>query len=266
MDKANLFLSFISKGIYLRKCETSKSDLLKFIDMLKPMHTGHQLIRVGSKGDGGYLVPDDFDGVKACFSAGVADDSTLELELTKRGIQCFLADYSVDGPATENILFKFRKKFISGKDDPSCISMQEWVAESHNPCISTLDSILSIDIEGSEIELFLTNDPSIFNGFRFIVMELHFLERITHKAFYDLYYLAMQRLLHNFTICHLHPNNCSIPVRRFGITIPPTLEITLVNNRRITQELLPIKQLPHPLDHPNVLRKPDWTLSKHWFK
>ncbi|RPF78134.1 MAG: hypothetical protein CBD15_001225 [Synechococcus sp. TMED155] len=266
MDKTNLFLSFISKGIYLRKCETSKDDLLRLINMLRPMNTGHQLIRLGNNGDGGYLLPDDFDGVKACFSAGVADDSTLELDLANRGIQCFLADYSVDGPATENALFKFRKKFISSKDDPSCISMKEWITESHHPCTSSLDSILSVDIEGSEIELFLTNDASIFKGFRFIVMELHFLERITHKAFYDLYYLALQKLLCSFTVCHLHPNNCSIPVRRFGITIPPTLEITLINNNRITQDLLPVKQLPHPLDNANVLTKPDWTLSKHWFK
>ena len=234
--------------------------------MLCPVNTGQKLIRLGSEGDGGYLIPDDFDGIKTCFSAGVADDSTLELDMAKRGIQCFLADFSVDGAAAENPLFKFRKKFISSKKDPSCISMQEWISESHTPCISSHDSILSIDIEGSEIELFLTNDISLFKGFRFIVMELHFLERITHKPFYDLYYLALQRLLSNFTVCHLHPNNCSKPVKRFGITIPPTLEITLINNDRITEDVLPVKQLPHPLDQTNVLTKSDWTLSEHWFE
>ena len=234
--------------------------------MLRPLNTGKKLIRVGSKADGGYLVPDDFDGIKACFSAGVADDSTLELDMARRGIKCFLADYSVDRAATENALFKFRKKFISNKKDPSCISMQDWITESHSPCSSSLDSILSIDIEGSEIELFLTNDMSIFKGFRFIVMELHFLERIAHKPFYDLYFLTLQKLLSDFTVCHLHPNNCSKPVKRFGITIPPTLEITLINNNRIAKEVLPVKQLPHPLDQRNVLTKPDWTLSKHWLE
>ena len=266
MDKTDLYLSLISNGAYLRNCETNKSELLKLIQMLRPLNTDHELIRVGSERDGGYLVPNDFDGINACFSAGVADDSTLELDMAKRGIQCFLADFSVNGPAAENALFKFRKKFISSKKDPNCISMQEWIAESHNPCTSSLDSILSIDIEGSEIELFLTNDISVFKGFRFIVMELHFLERITHKPFYDLYYLALQRLLSSFTVCHLHPNNCSKPVKRFGITIPPTLEITLINNRRITENLLPVKQLPHILDQTNVLSKPDWTLSKHWLE
>lgn len=266
MDKTDLYLSLISRGTYLRNCETSKSDLLKLIQMLRPFNTGQELIRVGSEEDGGYLVPNDFDGIKTCFSAGVADDSTLELDMANRGIQCFLADFSVDGPATENTLFKFRKKYISNKKDPCCISMQEWISESHIPCISSLDSILSVDIEGSEIELFLTNDMSIFKGFRFIVMELHYLERITHKPFYDLYYLTLQKLLSHFTPCHLHPNNCSKPVKRFGITIPPTLEITLINNNRIAKHAAPIKQLPHPLDQTNVLTKPDWTLSEHWFE
>ena len=47
-------------------------DVLKqFFDVIKPIQTNHNLIRVGGKGDGGYLIPDDLENIKVCFSPGV---------------------------------------------------------------------------------------------------------------------------------------------------------------------------------------------------
>jgi hypothetical protein len=53
--------------------------LLNFLNKIKPLPTKHKLIRLGSGGDGGYLVPDDLAGISSCFTAGVARVSTLNL-------------------------------------------------------------------------------------------------------------------------------------------------------------------------------------------
>lgn len=266
MDKNNIYLKSLTAGAYIRKCDTSELDLLRLIKLIQPYEIGYPLQRIGDKNDGGYLIPDQLEGLAQCFSPGVGDDSSFEFELAKRGLNCYLADHSVEGPAIESERFYFTKKFISNLDDASCISFENWINQTTSPCEETLDSILSVDIEGSEIELFLSNNMKIFSGFRFIVMELHFLERIAHKAFYDFYYLALQKLTKDFLVCHLHPNNCSSAIVRHGITIPPTLELTLVNRKIINSSATkPVISLPHPLDRKNIPNRPDIQLSNHWF-
>jgi len=76
---------------------TSRAEVLAFLKKIRPMTTNIPLIRVGSADDGGYLVPDDLEGIKICFSPGVAQQSDFELAMAQRGITCFMADYSVDG-------------------------------------------------------------------------------------------------------------------------------------------------------------------------
>ena len=72
------------------------------IARLHPVATEHPLIRAGSDGDGGYLIPDDLTGIAACFSPGVDNRATFESALIARGIPCFLADASVnDAPIRE---------------------------------------------------------------------------------------------------------------------------------------------------------------------
>jgi hypothetical protein len=66
---------------------------------LRPFDVGYELIRVGDFGDGGYLVPDDLSGIRACFSPGVSKQASFELDMAKRGIPSFMADASVAGPA-----------------------------------------------------------------------------------------------------------------------------------------------------------------------
>lgn len=95
-----------------------KNGMLDFIKLLKPSKTNYQLIRVGGNGDGGYLIPDDLEGIESCFSPGVSEIANFELELAEIGIACYLADYSVDGPPVKHELFDFEKKFLGqGESD-----------------------------------------------------------------------------------------------------------------------------------------------------
>src|SRR3954463_7181162 len=66
------------------------------LEAARPWQTEHPLIRVGGAGDGGYLLPDDLDGIAACFSPGVSNQATFEEDLLARGIPCFQADASVE--------------------------------------------------------------------------------------------------------------------------------------------------------------------------
>src|SRR4029078_8659487 len=50
---------------------TSMDDLRSLVARWHPVATEHGLIRVGCDGDGGYLVPDDLNGIQACLSPRV---------------------------------------------------------------------------------------------------------------------------------------------------------------------------------------------------
>ena len=50
----------------------SYSRSIELLTRLYPYDSGHTLLRLGPNGDGGYLVPDDLDGITHCFSPGVA--------------------------------------------------------------------------------------------------------------------------------------------------------------------------------------------------
>lgn len=89
---------------------TSKQDLLNFFSMLSVKESEHGLIMVGGMSDGGYLIPNDLEKIKYCFSPGVSSTANFELELTNFGIHSFLADYSVDAAPLDNAFFTFDKK------------------------------------------------------------------------------------------------------------------------------------------------------------
>jgi hypothetical protein len=51
---------------------TEKTRIINLIQSLAPQTTDKALIRLGPNKDGGYLVPNDLDGIEACFSPGVS--------------------------------------------------------------------------------------------------------------------------------------------------------------------------------------------------
>nr|WP_232257363.1 hypothetical protein [Helicobacter pylori] len=69
--------------------ETPKEKIESFIKSLHPIKTEHELVRLGAKYDGGYLVPNDFKGIKALFSPGVGNESAFEEDFYR---QCRLAN------------------------------------------------------------------------------------------------------------------------------------------------------------------------------
>lgn len=110
-------------GIHLER-DIKRDKIVEFISSIHPMTTDHKLIRVGGNGDGGYLVPDDLDGIKYLFSPGVSTKLSFESELADQGIKCFLADYSVSLSTSINSNVYFMKKFVGILDSETDIRIE----------------------------------------------------------------------------------------------------------------------------------------------
>jgi hypothetical protein len=253
----NLFLNL---GLNLNKA-TKGNDLDVFFSQIKPVKTNFELIRVGGNGDSGYLIPNDLDGIKYCFSPGVSVESYFEDELSSYNITSYLADYSVEAPIIKNDYIKFDKKFVGIKNTEICITLEDWV--NRNIPKSECEMILQMDIEGSEYEVIMDTSNDLLKKFRIIVIEFHGFDRIFNPIGFQLISNCIYKLTKNFEIAHIHPNNIQKSVIYKKYEVPPLLEFTFIRKDRVSYSE-PETSFPHFLDRPNVASIPDIVLPKNF--
>ena len=227
------------------RCDAIEALLTK----LRPLASGHKLIRLGPEGDGGYVLPDDLAGIEACFSPGVSGISGFEMDCAERGMKVFLADKSVDGPACRHELFTFTKKFVGSTTDDDFMTLDAWVTASLPE--STSDLLLQIDVEGCEYEVFLSASDALLRRFRIIVVEFHFLDHLWSEPFFRIASRAFDKLLQTHACVHIHPTNGGGVLRMGGLAIPPVMEFTLHRRDRLANPA-PRSDFPCPLDRDNT--------------
>ncbi len=243
---------------------TSSDSIRSFVNRLVPSDLGVPLCRVGSDGDGGYLVPDDFKGIQYCFSPGVAETATFETALYHRGIKSFLADYSVAGPPSGLPECDFVKKFVGAVNSDNVMTLDRWVEEKC-PDETSGDLILQMDIEGAEYETLLATSVATLTRFRIVVLELHKLNHLDNRLYFRTIEATICKLLEYFDVAHLHPNNAGGMTRIAGIEVPRVAEVTFLRKDR-TVSKRPVKRLPNPLDVRNVQDERDILLPDYWWK
>jgi len=261
-NKKELFFRSVGlTGVYPTRL-TRRQEIIELIRALRPTPTGIELIRLGPKGDGGYLVPDDLGDIGACYSPGVSDNSGFEKDCARRGLDVFLADRSVDGPAEPDPRFHFTKKFLGAATNDEFMTLDDWV-DTTAPN-STAELLLQIDIEGYEYETFLAMSSRLARRFRIIVAEFHMLERMWSEPFFAFAASALRKILQTHVCVHLHPNNVGGALVMGGIAIPRVMEFTFLRRDRIRSQSGTLT-LPHPLDSDNT-GNPPLPLPRVWYR
>jgi hypothetical protein len=240
------------------------ANLRQFFGRIAPITTDHPLIRLGSETDGGYLVPDDLQGIGVCFSPGVSSCADFERDLTARGIKCFLADYSVEGPPVTGPLIVFEKKFIGTVNDSIYMTLDSWVARNASGADNNL--ILQMDIEGGEYEVLLSSSVALLRRFRIIVLEAHYMEQLLTATGFTLIKAVFDKLCDaGFDVVHAHPNNTMSPITYGDFVIPQVMEFSFLRRDRAMHGT-PTHSFPHPLDRPNDVSKADYPLPDCWYQ
>lgn len=234
---------------YFASKRTDPAAIREVAALLRPMDAGHSLVRIGSEADGGYLVPDDLDGITACFSPGVAGTASFEAVLERRGIVPYLADFSVAGPPAGCEHMRFERKFLGTSESEEYTTLGAWVAR--HPEAATGDLILQMDIEGAEYDVIANVAPSLLERFRIVIVEFHYLECLAQPFAHARMAAAFRKLDHSFVPVHVHPNNYAGIAVIAGLRMPRMLEITYLRRDRC-RRLVPRRDFPHPLDRDNV--------------
>ncbi len=258
-----------SDGSHDPSAPVSDGEIEEALAPLIPRDCGHSLVRIGGPGDGGYLLPDDFEGIEACFSPGVNNFKNFEDQLAgSYGIKSFMCDFTSDPDKLRTPLIDglqtFEKKWLDVEAGPDNLDINGWVAENTSP---TGDCILQIDIEGAEYRNLLHASEDTLARFRMIVIELHGLYLLRDSAFMrGIFRPVMQKLAKQFVCCHAHGNNCCGTAHYTDEwSVPNVLELTFLRRDRVRAEALKLS-IPHPKDDINVSWNPPVRLAGAWLR
>jgi FkbM family methyltransferase len=234
-----------------RNAPSSLNDMLEMFEHLKPKPSSHPLMRIGGNRDGSYLVPEDLDGIVACFSPGVCNFKYFEDVLVDaHGVDCHMCDYSSDVDSFHTPLREgkqtFAKKWIGPTTEGNAISLDDWIRE----LAPDGDLLLQMDIEGAEYRTLLSVPDDTLVRFRIIVIEVHWLAFIQSALVLDNVMAPFFRKLGRlFSVVHAHPNNCcgEFVIPGTSVRIPRTLELTYIRKDRLSAPTY-VPHLPHPSD------------------
>lgn len=253
----------INEGKFIQNL-TDKNKVERLIESLFPIQTQFDLIRFGPNGDGGYLVPDNLDGIEACFSPGVDLISEFELVCLKNKMKVFMADKSVEAPNLDipEEEYSFIKKFIGCTNNDDFITIDDWVKSAN--ISDSSDLLLQMDIEGHEYISFINMSDSLIKRFKIMVIEFHNLEQLWNPVFFDFAQTVFNKILQTHFCVHIHPNNNERVDSKMGIDIPSAAEFTFIRKSGV-EKLKFVTSFPHKLDFDNT-KNESVKLPKNWYK
>ena len=244
----------------------SKGELERFIKRFRDKYISCNLVRVGGDGDGGYLHPEILDKISYCYSPGVSDTADFEKTLSEKfNIKSFMADASVEGPPTPDKNFTFIPKFLGAYSHSEVITLSDWISETLGDADENM--ILQMDIEGGEYDVLTFEESSTLSRFSSMTIEFHNLQKVFERDFLRMVSGIFEKIYKDFSICHVHPNNCCGVASLDGIDIPCVIEVTFIRNDLVHDlwNKNPIS-LPHRLDNKNVEENEDIIMPDIWWR
>jgi len=205
----------------------TKNQINQLLGNLCPIEFRGEIVRIGSKRDGGYVVPSEIYGVDVCFSPGVGPTCDFEMELASAGIKSFCCDGSIKKLPREHHLISFESKYLSAYPRENYLTLESWV---NSKLKSEEKACLQMDIEGDEWEILSSSSPRFLARFDVLVIEFHDFHKLFSHRYLSLYSSVLEKLLSAFTVIDFNPNNYGFIVTpNFKKWIPSCFEMTFLN-------------------------------------
>ena len=210
---------------------SSQQRVLTTLRKLRPQAAdGYQKVRIGTFGDGGYVMLNDFEGVEAAYSLGIKDDVAWDRDVAARGIDIYQYDHTIDALPEQNDRFHWSKIGIAKEPGGNLDTLPNLIKS--NGHAESSDLILKCDIEGHEWDMLCGMTAEQLGQFRQIVIETHNWAELPTIEFGGLVERAISNLTVYHRLVHVHANNHAAYAIAGGIPIPAVLELTFVHAAR----------------------------------
>jgi hypothetical protein len=242
-----------------------RARAIEILQLLRPVEIeGLNKIRVGRANDGGYVMLDDFSGVKTAYSIGIKDDTSWDRGIADRGIDLFQYDHTIDALPEKNPRFRWFKIGLAAiaNREQSMDTLTSMIHRNGHQRDNKI--ILKMDIEGAEWDVFGTMRSEEIQRFGQIVCEFHGFQYIVEPMFSAKILKAFKNITQTHRLVHVHANNNTAYAIVGGVPIPAVLEITF--GRVIDRRYHPSNEtFPTALDMPCFPGRADYALGTFTF-
>jgi hypothetical protein len=234
------------------------------MEQLTVYKSPYQKIRVGNRGDGGYVISNIPTQYDVLISGGISNDISFEQDFLNRypSAKCFGFDGTVNDLPTSDSRITFVKKNLGMYETETTTNLESY--------FETYDNIfLKLDIEGHEFRL-LPVILKYFHKIKQIVVEVHSPNDIrTYPSYYsglnditnDTMFSLFSSINKTHTLVHIHGNNgCGIG-ELDGIRLPYVFECTYIRNDFVPNKIENDIPFPTNLDYPNRIGNPEHILK-----
>jgi hypothetical protein len=228
-------------------------DIIDALSLLTPFDIDKPKIRIGPRGDGGYVLVDDIGPEQAVVSYGIGAEYRFDLEFAEAGHDVFMFDHTIDMPHPPHPRLHFFKEGAAGQSRPD--EMLYSIADHlRRHRIRAERLIVKMDVEGAEFEALTAVPDDLLAQFEQIVVEVHTLNRLQDAGYRDKFCALFRKLNRIFTLFHVHSNNFAGTAGISlvgGMPVPRIMELSYVRARSVSRR--PSGTLyPTALDFPNV--------------
>jgi len=238
----------------------NKSELNHFdYSILNTYKTPNNLVRIGPKEDGGYVIAGGFN-YDLFISCGIANDIRFEdAFLDIHPIKCIAFDGTINSFPSHRNNMEWIPKNIGYLNTEKTTNLKEYIQTNNK-------IFLKMDIEGSEFNWLDCMTETELDNFSQIVLEVHWP--------FDIYRMNMLKKLNKtHYIIHIHGNNyCDRDIPKHlpsgrtydgtvtinndkmsKIRLPEVFEVTYINKKLFDHLLVKIEEIQFPtvLDYPN---------------
>jgi hypothetical protein len=216
---------------------------------------GKEFVRVGRKGDGGYVMIDDIANLRFALSFGVGTEISWDLELAEWGVHVLLYDHTIHDIPTQHPKIKFRRVGLGHADIGNAKRRLPDILDEEG-IGATGDNVLKIDIEGNEWETLREIPTETLERFSQVLIELHGMSDYAEPDSHINRMYVLKKLHQTHQVVHLHANNWGIHKIIGGVPIPDVIEVTYASRKRYS--FAPCtRTFPTSLDYPNNADRAD---------
>ncbi|MFZ1024705.1 MAG: discoidin domain-containing protein [Limnoraphis robusta] len=231
--------------------------IMNMLCKLRMYDTDLGKVRIGSMGDGGYVIPNDLSDLRGIVSIGIGREVSFDLHFAEKGVKVFQYDHTIQGPPVIHDNLVFNKLGWGSQDGNGFITLSKMLETNG---LSDGDLILKFDVENAEWDALFDVPPDLLKRFRIITCELHQFHALENISVFQKVNRVINLLTTNHTVVHIHPNNCCGTALVAGITLPKLIEFSFLRNDRA--DFYPSHaSIPSSLDYPNVKSKPEIVLT-----
>jgi hypothetical protein len=232
------------------------AELFALLNLIRPWQMASDVkVRLGSQGDGGYVMPSSSQRSNAVLSIGIGTEVSFDDELAQRGAQVLQFDHTIAASPSTHPRIAFHRFGWGRRDEGpflslrSMMQMLDWHDARH--------PILKFDTEGAEWDCLIDAASEDLARFEVLTGEFHDFQNLVNRDYFDTAYAVFSKLAHTHHVVHMHANNAGGMVMLGGIPFPRLLELTYLRKDAALFSGHSSEPIPGPLDRPNVPQIPE---------